>query len=195
MSKSNTSNLLVFTTVSSIWATVFGLIGPFYVVHVADLSGGMEKMGIAFCIMVLLQSITSYLAGRFSDSLGRKPFIFLTAYTDAVILILYTVIDQTYQVYILQGALGITNGIMGTIEASILGDLTIREKRGSVIGKFNAIVSLASAAGLFFSGYLVKVYGIKVLFYLAAVIVVLSTMLLIKFQMPSPVRGQLSEPD
>ncbi len=81
----NDYNLLIFTTVSSIWATVLGLIGPFYVVHVERLSGGMEKLGIAFCIMVSLQSLTSYYAGRFSDKLGRKPFLFLMAYADAAI--------------------------------------------------------------------------------------------------------------
>ena len=178
MSSSSARNLLIFTTVSSIWAIVFGLIGPFYVVHVERLSGGMEKLGIAFGIMVLFQSATSYSAGHFSDRLGRKPFLLVTAYTDAIILFLYTVINETYQLYLLQGLLGITNGAADTISTSLLGDLTIKEKRGKVIGKFTAIVSLSSAAGLFLGGYLVKLYGIKFLFYLASVVVVLSTVLL-----------------
>ncbi len=178
MSSSSARNLLIFTTVSSIWAIVFGLIGPFYVVHVERLSGGMEKLGIAFSIMVLFQSLASYCAGHFSDRLGRKPFLFLTAYTDAAILFLYTVIEGTYQLYLLQGLLGITNGVADTIRTSLLGDLTIKEKRGKAIGKFSAIVSLSSAAGLSLGGYVVKLYGIKSLFYLASIVVVLSTALL-----------------
>ena len=178
MSSSSARNLLIFTTVSSIWAIVFGLIGPFYVVHVEKLSGGMEKLGIAFSIMVLFQSATSYSAGHFSDRLGRKPFLFLTAYTDAIVLFLYTVINETYQLYLLQGLLGITNGAADTIRISLLGDLTIKEKRGKAIGKFTAIVSLSSAVGLSLGGYVVKFYGIKSLFYLASIIVVLSTVLL-----------------
>ena len=178
MSIPSERNLLIFTTVSSIWATVFGLIGPFYVIHVERLSGGMEKLGIAFSIMVLLQSLTSYFAGHFSDRLGRKPFLFLMAYLDAFILFLYTIIDETYQLYFLQGMLGITNGMADTIQTSLLGDLTIKEKRGKMVGKFNAIVSLASAAGLALGGYMVKLYGLKSLFYLASIVVVLSTMLL-----------------
>ena len=179
MSIPSERNLLIFTTVSSIWAVVFGLIGPFYVIHVERLSGGMEKLGIAFSIMVLLQSLTSYLAGHFSDRLGRKPFLFLTAYTDAIVLFLYTVINETYQLYLLQGLLGITNGAADTIRISLLGDLTIKEKRGKMVGKFNAIVSLASAAGLALGGYMVKLYGLKSLFYLASIVVVLSTILLL----------------
>lgn len=178
MSPSDTRNLRIFTTVSSIWAVVLGFIGPFYVIQVERLSGGMEKMGIAFGIMVLLQSVTTYGTGRFSDRLGRKPFLFLTAYMDSGILFLYTVIGQTYQLYLLQAALGVTNGIAGTVSTSLLGDLTQRESRGRHVGTFNAVVSFASAAGLFMGGYLVKIYGLKSLFYLASATVALSTVLL-----------------
>ena len=158
---------------------MFGLIGPFYVVYVERLIGGMEKLGIAFGIMILFQSVTSYFAGRFSDRLGRRLFLFLTAYIDAFVLFLYTCITETYQLYLLQGMLGITNGIAETISTSLLGDLTIKEKRGKVIGKFNAVVSLASAAGLVSGGYLAKLYGIKFLFFLASIVVALSTVFLL----------------
>jgi len=138
----------------------------------------MEKLGIAFSIMILLQSLTSYFAGYFSDRLGRRPFLFVTSYVDAIILFLYTIINQTYQLYLLQGILGITNGVANTITTSLLGDLTITERRGKAIGKFNAIVGLASAVGLTLGGYLVKFYGIRFLFYVASIVVVLSTILL-----------------
>jgi MFS family permease len=178
MSSSNTKNLLIYTTVSSIWGIVFGFIGPFYVVYVQELSGGAEKLGIAFAIMIFVQSITTYLAGHFSDKLGRKPFLLATTYFDAVILVLFTIITKTHHLYILQGILGITNGIHDTIKTALLGDLTVKEKRGGVVGKFNAVVSFASALGLALSGFLVKYYGIKFLFYLAAIVVVLSSILL-----------------
>lgn len=178
MKSSNDRNLFIFTSVSSIWAVVIGFIGPFYVLYVSELSGGVEKLGLAFSIMILVQAATTYLAGRFSDKLGRKPFLFLTAYADAVILFLYTVISGTFQLYVLQAMLGITNGIVGTISTSLLGDLTVKVKRGRSVGKFNAIVGLSSGIGLFFGGYMVKFYGLKALFYLASVVVALSTVLL-----------------
>jgi len=178
LSSSSARNLLVFTTVSSIWAIVLGFIGPFYVVYVAELSGGMEKLGFAFSIMVLVQAATTYFAGHFSDKLGRKPFLFITAYTDAIILFLYTVINETYQLYILQAGLGITNGIVSTVSTSLLGDLTIKAERGRGVGRFNAVVGFSSGIGLFFGGYMVKFYGLKALFYLASIVVALSTVLL-----------------
>ncbi len=178
----STFNLLIFTIVSSLWATIYGLIGPFYVVHIGKISGGIEKLGIAFFILAFSQSATSYFAGRFSDKIGRKPFLFITAYINAIILVLYTIVDQAYQVYILQGILGVTNGILGTIEISILGDLTIDEKRGRIVGAFKGIVSLASSTGLLLGGFVAKIYGIDFLFYSAAAVVACSTILLIKFK-------------
>ena len=138
----------------------------------------MEKLGIAFSITVLFQSLASYLSGHFSDKLGRRPFLIVTAYVDSAILLLYTVIHETYQLYLLQGMLGITNGVIDTISTSLLGDLTIKEKRGKEVGRFNAIVGLSAAIGLSLGGYMVKYYGIKSLFYLASFVVALTTVLL-----------------
>lgn len=164
--------------VSSIWAVVMGFIGPFYVVQVQKLSGGMEKLGIAFGIMVFLRSLSTYFAGHFSDRLGRRPFLIGVAYADAVILIGYTLIQDHLQLYLLQGLLGLTNGVSGTIQVALLADFTTQAKRGRNIGKFHAIVGLASAAGLFLGGYLAEAFGVEFLFYLASALVALSATLL-----------------
>ncbi len=174
----NSKNLLLFTTLSTIWAVIFGLIGPFYVIHVERLSGGMEKLGIAFAIMIFFQSLASYIAGRSSDRLGRKPFLFLIAYVDAIILFLYTLIKGTVELYILQGLFGISNGVSQTISVSLLGDITKKEKRGRAIGIFHAIVGIASSLGLVLSGYAVKRYGLKSIFYIASFVLFFSTILL-----------------
>jgi DHA1 family multidrug resistance protein-like MFS transporter len=176
---SNAKSLFIFTVVNSIWGIVMGLIGPFYVIYVEKLSGGMEKLGLAFAIMVFVQSVVSYYAGRFSDRLGRKPFLLLTGFCDSAILFLYTVISSSLQLYLLQAALGTTNAVAGTMKQALLGDLTIKAKRGTDIGRFNAVVGLFSAAGLALGGYAIKVYGIKFIFYFASAVVALATFLLV----------------
>ena len=168
----------MFTALSSVWAVVYGLIGPFYAVYVANITGGMDKLGFAFSIMILVQAATSFIVGHYSDRLGRKPFLFITAYADAAILLLYTLVDKTYQIYILQAFLGVTNAMSMTIRESLMGDLTRKEKRGSAVGKLNAIVSIFAAAGLALGGYIAKLYGLKSIFYLGAVVITFSTALL-----------------
>ncbi len=178
MSELNSRNLLVFTTVSSIFAIVLGFIGPFYVLQVQKLSGGVEKLGLAFSIMVLAQAATTYFVGHFSDKLGRRPFLFITAYTDSAILFFYTVITEPYQLYILQILLGVTNGMADTVSTSFLGDLTVKSDRGRNVGKYNAIVGFSAGIGLFFGGYLVKFYGLKTLFYLASAVMAIASTLI-----------------
>jgi DHA1 family multidrug resistance protein-like MFS transporter len=177
--QANLKSLRIFTLTSSIWGIVYGLIGPFYTIYVAKLAGGMEKLGFAFSILIFVQAITSYFVGRFSDKLGRKPFLFITAYMDAAILLAFTVISETYQIYILQALLGVTNAVGTTIRESLLADMTRKENRGLEIGKFNALVSVFSAAGLALGGYMTKFYGLKAIFYFASAVIVCSTVLVL----------------
>jgi DHA1 family multidrug resistance protein-like MFS transporter len=185
MSPERGKSLRIFTIVSSIWGVVFGLIGPFYALYVAKISGGMEKLGIAFSIMILVQAATSYFVGRYSDKLGRKPFLFASAYTDAAVLFAYTFASEAYHIYILQAFLGITNAVSDTIRGSLLADLTNKEQRGKEIGKFNALVSIFAAVGLTLGGYLVKYYGLKSIFYFGSAIILFSTIFLFFIHEPT----------
>ncbi len=172
------NSLLLFTLVNSVWGVVYGMIGPFYALYVAKVSGGMEKLGFAFSIMILVQAAASYFVGHYSDRLGRKPFLFAAAYLDAVILFCYTIVDKTYQIYILQALLGVTNAVSLTIRGTLLADLTKVDKRGLEIGRFNALVSIFTAAGFTIGGYMAKYYGLKSIFYFGALIILGSTVFL-----------------
>jgi MFS family permease len=178
------NSLLLFTMVNSVWGIVYGMIGPFYAIYVARVSGGMEKLGFAFSIMILVQAAASYYVGHYSDKLGRKPFLFIAAYMDAAILFCYTLADHTYQIYVLQALLGMTNAVNLTIRNSLLADLTKIEKRGAEIGRFNALVSIFTAAGFTLGGYLAKYYGLKSIFYFGALIILVSTALLFFIREP-----------
>lgn len=135
-------------------------------------------MGVAFSIIVLVRSATAYIAGHYSDRLGRRIFLFITAYIDAFVFFSYTVITETSTLYFMQALLGISGGISQTIETTLLSDLTQKSCRGKGIGKFNALVSLASGFGLLISGYVAELYGIRYLFYMASSVIAVSTILL-----------------
>lgn len=183
----NDKGIRVFTVLSSIWGIVYGLVGPFYVLYVSKISGTTEKLGIAFSIMVLVQSLTSYVVGRYSDKMGRKPFLLMMGLLDAAILLAYTVASETYHIYVLQGLLGVTNAISMTVRGTILGDLTKRERRGTDIGKYNAIVGIFSGLGIALGGYIAKVYGLKSIFYLGAAVISLSSFLILFIPEPKDV--------
>lgn len=174
----NARNLRILTAVNSVWSTVMGLIGPFYVLYIKDIAGGLDQLGIAYAILIFTQAVASYYLGRFSDRHGRKALIIASAYCDALILFLFTLIGSPLQLFILQAALGITNAVAGIGKQALLGDLTEKTTRGLEIGKFNAIVGIFSAAGILAGGILAKSYGIKPIFYIASVSVAISATLL-----------------
>jgi len=178
MTPTSRKNLRTFAAANSIWAIVGGIMGPFYILQVNNLSDGMEKMGFAFSIMILFRSASSYVTGRVSDRCGRKVFLFLAAYIQAIVIFLYTVITTTSHLFILQALMGVTDGSLTTIKTCLLGDITRKEKRGTVVGGFDAVVSLSSAIGLALGGYIVKFYGLKSVFYITSVVIVLSTAVL-----------------
>jgi MFS family permease len=174
----NAKSLLLLTAVNSVWGVVMGLIGPFYILYIKDVAGGMDQLGIAYATMIFTQAIASYSMGKFSDRHGRKRFMIVSAYADAVILFLFTLITSPAQLFVLQAGLGITNAVAGTTRQALLGDLTAKTNRGLEIGRFNAIVGVFSAVGIAGGGVFAKFYGIKPIFSLAAVSVALSTTLL-----------------
>lgn len=180
----NAKSLLVLTAVNSVWSIVIGLIGPFYILYIKDIAGGMDRLGAAYAIMIFTQAIASYHMGKFSDRYGRKFFMIISAYLDAIILFLFTLISSPTQLFFLQAGLGLTNAVAGTTRQALLGDLTVRTNRGLEIGKFNAIVGVFSAAGIAAGGVLATYYGIKPIFYLASLSVAFSATFLFAVNEP-----------
>lgn len=186
----NARNLRILTAVNSVWSTVMGLIGPFYVLYIKDIAGGLDQLGIAYAILIFTQAVASYYLGRFSDKHGRKALIIASAYCDALILFLFTIISSPLQLFILQAALGITNAVDGIGKQALLGDLTEKTTRGLEIGKFNAIVGVFSAAGILAGGILAKSYGIKPIFYIASASVAISATLLFSIKEEAPEKNR-----
>ncbi len=171
----NAKNLHLFSSVNSLWAIISGLVGPFYVVYASEISGGMEKLGLAFCIFLIIQSPATYFAGIYYDRLGKKTLLLAITYVNAAVFVLYPFITEPYQLYVIQGLLGITNGITVTIQTTFLGDVTSKIKRGRSVGRFNATIKISGALGLLLGGYLIEIYGFKSMSYLASTALVVSS--------------------
>ena len=69
-----------------------------------------------------------------------------------------------------------------TSESAFLGDITEKEKRGSEIGKYDAIVGLSEAATIFIGGFLVGQFGFKIVFYIVCLIFIISTTVMLKLK-------------
>lgn len=175
-------NLRIFTFSSSLMALAFGLFGPFYYIFISKIGGSIENFGIAVGLVVLSGALMSLIVGRYSDKFGRKPFLIIGGYASAIIVFLYTVISSLWQLYLLQIFSGLVISIFKISEFSFLGDITKKEKRGIEIGKYDAILGIAEALAIFIGGFLVGRFGFELVFYIVAIIFVISTTIMFKLR-------------
>ena len=163
-------------------ALAFGLFGPFYYIFINEIGGSIENFGIAVGLVVLSGALVSLIAGKYSDKFGRKPLLIFGGYASAIIVFLYTIIGSLWQLYLLQIFSGLVIAIFETSEASFLGDLTKKEKRGAEIGKYDAFVGIAEALAIFSGGFLAGRFGFEIVFYIVSIIFIISTTIMFKIR-------------
>jgi MFS family permease len=172
------NNLAIFTLANSIASFAGGLFGPFYVVYIQQIGGSIENLGVAFGLLLITQSIMSYFCGKYSDKLGRKLFLIGSGYITSAIVLAYSLVHTILELYVLQVIFGMMNAIDHTISIAFLGDVTQKKRRGTQIGKYNAIIGIFSAFAIIISGMLISKFGFKVIFYVVSSILFISTSLL-----------------
>lgn len=170
------NNLKVYTIASSISSFSWGLVGPFYFLYVNQLGGGdLQQFGIAFGIMIFMSSLVSLIAGRYSDRLGRKPFLIGTSLIYAMILYSYTLINSVVELYILQALFGIIDAIAHTVDVSLLGDITKKSRRGFQVGVIKSIVNMFAGTAVVLGGVLADSAGFKIIFYIAVILIAIES--------------------
>jgi MFS family permease len=162
------SNLKIFIIVSSVASIAVGLFGPFYLLYIQQIGGSIEAYGIAVALMLAASAITSYFCGKYSDKIGRKPFLIAVWYLFAVMCFSYTLISTIWQLYTIQVLEGILSAIETTMTTALIADITIKHKRGLEIGTFNMITGLCMAFAVFIGGIAVGIYGFHIVFYICA---------------------------
>ena len=177
MKKQNSrrKNFNIFTFSNSLMALAVGLFGPFYYLFINDMGGSIENFGIAAGLLVLSGALFSLFAGKYSDKIGRKPFLIIGGFATAIVVFLYTIIDANWQLYILQIFSGIIAAGFETAEGAYLGDLTDHSKRGAEIGKYDSIIGISEALAIIAGGFLAGRFGFETVFYIVSIVALIST--------------------
>lgn len=175
-------NFRIFTFSNSLMALAVGLFGPFYYIFINEMGGSIENFGIAAGLLVLSGALFSLFSGRFSDKIGRKPFLIVGGFASAIVVFLYTVIGSLWQLYLLQIFSGIIIAGFETAEGSYLGDITSKDKRGAEIGKYDAMIGIFEATAIFAGGFLAGRFGFEIVFYIVSFICLISTFVMLRLK-------------
>ena len=140
---------------------------PVLVVDV--LLGEPAWTGIAFAIAAVAQTVALAPAGKFVDTVGRKPAI-LGAYAVAALTIVGISFSPNMVVLtVLLAVYGVAAAFMGTAPAAAVGDATAGAKGGRPVAVFSMASDLGAIVGPLVAGWLVDTASFPLAFGLAAV--------------------------
>jgi MFS transporter, DHA1 family, multidrug resistance protein len=175
--KEHSSNYKIFLGASTLLSLASGLFTPFWVVFVQGF-GSMASFGFALGLMGIFNAITNYYAGKYSDRFGRKGFLIVSGYGMAAVAFAFTLITSIEQLYAVQVIFGVMMAVQCVSESSFLGDITVKETRGTDLGRLEAVTGIVAALAMMGGGLIVDEYGIATIFYIVAFLRAVSTTVL-----------------
>lgn len=139
---------------------------PVLVVDV--LAGTAAWTGVAFAIAAVVQTIALAPAGRFVDTVGRRPAI-LGAYAVAAVTVLGISVAPNFAVLtVLLCVYGVAAAFMGTAPGAAVGDATGGSRGGRPVALFSMASDLGAIIGPLVAGWLVDVASFPAAFAVAA---------------------------
>jgi DHA1 family multidrug resistance protein-like MFS transporter len=155
------------------WAAlgVRGALIPVLVVESLDREPAWT--GIAFAVAAVAQALALGPAGRFVDTVGRRPAIVGSFAIGAVIMVLIPFVTSITLLIILLSLYGFAAAFMGTAPAAAVGDAA-GARGGMPVAVFQAFADVGAIAGPLVAGLLVDAFSFPVAFASAGVLMVIA---------------------
>jgi MFS family permease len=159
-----------------------GMVFPFYIIFIRKIGANFTEFGIAYALFALSAAIFHKLIGKGSDRFGRKIFLLLNAWGVAILFLLFPIVTNIMQVYVLQIILGIFGAMQKTSEKAIVADFTDGKNRGKHIGIYHGWIAIFSALAVVVGGYLIDLLTLEIIFYIGSLILFLSGLAILKIK-------------
>jgi len=179
----------IFLGAVLLYRTGYTMIDPFFSLYLRDvLKINLSLTSYIFAVRALAMILFAPLAGIVTDRWGRKSAVLLGMGLAVATLVGYTLAFDFVPMLLLKGLDGVTWAVLMTAMNTLMADLLSPEMRGFGMGLQSSISQQSSTIGSVFSGFLIDAYGFTLVFYLAAVAVGLSFLIVWVF-IPEPRRN------
>jgi MFS family permease len=174
-----------------------GIVFPFYLLFVKEIGGDFTQYGIAYGLFALCSAYLNWWFGRSSDRYGRKTFLLISAWGTSVLFLVFPIVTDIWQVYVLQVLMGAFGAMQRTCEKALLADMTDEGNRGEQIGRYHVGVSVFSGLAVIAGGFLIDMFTLDVMFYIGSIILFVSGLMLARVRDPQRLRstGEFSRTD
>jgi DHA1 family multidrug resistance protein-like MFS transporter len=188
----NKKAFIVLVTTMFISMLAMGVISPFLPIYAEELGASNLEIGLVQAAFSIAGIGTLLFVGRWSDRLGRKPFLLcgLVILTLSSIGLMYA--DSPLLLIIIRFIQGLGATAHMPIAQAYLGDITPEGGEGKWMGYFNAVLFAGVGAGPLLGGVIADAYSIVITFLLMAILNFLglvATMIFLK-EMPRKVAAK-----
>ncbi|WP_456396218.1 MFS transporter [Thermococcus sp.] len=167
----------------------FGMAFPYMSVYMRLLGGTMLMVGLLSVAFNLTSTAFQYPFGYLSDSTrNRKGFIALGLFFTGLFYALMSLVSTPLALLALRTSQGALGSAMMPAKSALIAELSTRI--GPAYGVFSTVENAGYMAGNFLGGFLVKRIGIRGIFVLSGVLLVVSTMIALAMrEKPGPKRA------
>lgn len=139
------------------------------------LNSNEAQIGFALTVVALIQLVSIFVSGKYSDRVGRKWFITIGGYILAISLLMLTAVDSIWFLLLSCIVMGVGIGMCGTISSAYVADIIPRENYSIGMGTYRAISDLGFVLGPVFLGWLSDIhsFGLALIFNAIFLLVVL----------------------
>jgi|TARA_B100000809_G_scaffold51156_2_gene46330 predicted MFS family arabinose efflux permease len=185
--KDSSPYVIVFT----LWLLVFSsasqtmIISPILPQIGDDLGIADAALGTLVSVYSLMVGIFAILSGPVSDRFGRRRILLIGCGTMTVALMLHTLVSDYASFLAVRVFAGMAGGILSGAAVSYIGDYFPYERRGWATGWVMSGSAVGQIAGIPIGIVLANQWGFKAPFYIFAVTMA-ATILLLFFRVPQP---------
>jgi DHA1 family multidrug resistance protein-like MFS transporter len=132
----------------------FGIIIPIMPFYVESFGAGGTELGMLMAIFSIMQFIFSPIWGSLSDRYGRKPFLIMGAFGNALSLLLMGMSTTLWMLFASRALAGILSSATMPTAMAFIADSTDEEHRGGGMGMIGAAMGVGMVLGPGLGGWL-----------------------------------------
>ena len=161
--------ILLFTNAMILIAVA--MLGPIYALFVENVGGDLIDASMAGGIFALVAGLTTLISGRYSDKVKQDELIIVAGY---IIIgfgfILYTFVHSVTALFFVQAIIGFGEAIYSPAFDAVYSRHLDGHKSGLEWGAWESMNYFTTAFGAIAGGFIVMLFGFKVLFLIMALL-------------------------
>lgn len=164
--------------VAMIFANIGGnMYGPLMPLYLKELNASVAQVGLFFTISQIIPLALQILGGWISDSIGRLRAIAIGSVVGVLAFVPLVLANVWPWLLLAEGLGAVTRALVGPSFDAFVAEHSTEENRARVFGVTQAIFMIVSVVGPPLGGWLVQVYGFKMMLVLAGLFYLVATLI------------------